>query len=159
MARYDVDGDEGNLFALTYLEYAVGTAIPEKVWFHDFTIALGRQEPGQFIYEVDHYGVVLNDVTPKPAEDHYYGGPGKGLIKVDDLGGFGFGTRAVTKTTPAAERLVEMFTAVMQAETALTEAREKVPSYTGQWDDADYYAEQLEARNRLVNALGELLGV
>lgn len=49
-----------------------------------------------------------------------------------------------------------------RAEKALQRAKDKVPSYTGQWSDADYYANEQEAYNRAVEAaaieMARLLG-
>ena len=38
------------------------------------------------------------------------------------------------------------------AEAALAAARDDVPDYTGQWEPADYYGAEQEARNRAADA-------
>lgn len=77
--------------------------------------------PGIFVMSDDH-GSILAPRTPKP-------------IHPDAL-----------FVLPVIEAQSEL----RRAEKALNKAKDRVPNYTAQWSDADYYAEEQEAYNRAV---------
>ena len=62
--------------------------------------------------------------------------------------GFGFdGETPVQCSVQASILSYAMFT-LIDARDELTEAKKNVPSYTGQWNCEDYYADELEAYHR-----------
>ena len=63
----------------------------------------------------------------------------------------------VKPARPEAAALGAALTAFLAADAALETARENVPSYTAQWSDADYYAEEQEAYNRACEELADAI--
>lgn len=58
----------------------------------------------------------------------------------------GFGMDGLTPT-PCSDRAINIAVALTElniATATLTAAKRDVPDYTGQWDDQDYYANELE---------------
>jgi len=76
---------------------------------------------------------------------------------MDDEERYGFGGKKPTPANPEAEKLAAAILAVIDTESRLADAIDRVPSYTGQWRDEDYYAREQEERNRAVDALYDLL--
>jgi hypothetical protein len=68
---------------------------------------------------------------------------------------FGFGFGGETPRLPSARSLAmaDAILHLIRTSTALDEAKAKVPSYTGQWDNKDYYANELEDYYRACEAL------
>lgn len=64
-----------------------------------------------------------------------------------------FRDEPITPIRPEAAELASLFDSLVEAKAELDKARESVPSYTGQWSDEDYYAEELSAYNEAANAL------
>lgn len=59
-----------------------------------------------------------------------------------------FSGQRAAPTNHRAERLWLALRATIEAETDVDRAIARVPSYTGQWSDADYFSEELDAFNR-----------
>jgi hypothetical protein len=66
---------------------------------------------------------------------------------------FGFGGAEPRPCSARAGRIANATLALLEVQKDLDEARRNVPSYTGQWRDADYTAEAQEAWNRAADAL------
>jgi len=65
-----------------------------------------------------------------------------------DDNGFGFGGKDPVPARGTAMALAQMHIFLVQATEKLAQARQEVPSYTGQWSDSDYTAEAQEEFNR-----------
>lgn len=63
----------------------------------------------------------------------------------------------VTPAKPEAYELAKAVLRLVRAEAELTDARDRVPDYTGQWSPADYYEDQQEEYNRAADALHGLI--
>lgn len=82
------------------------------------------------------------------------------LSKSEDVYGSVLAKRVPKPINPAAAKaipILDALTNLRRAEKALNKAKDKVPSYTGQWSDEDYYAEEQEAYNRAVEEAAEWL--
>lgn len=53
--------------------------------------------------------------------------------------------------------LAEALEEVLRARKALKKAKANIPSYTGQWCNEDYYADEQEAYNRAIDRYEELV--
>lgn len=69
--------------------------------------------------------------------------------------GFSFGSGEPAPSDPEHEKLAGCLFRLLDARDQLLTAHKGVPSYTGQHDDKDYYADQQETYNRAVDAFGE----
>lgn len=129
--------------------------------------------PGYFIYEADRangFFSIQRDVTPviDPPQKSWEYDSLNHLIKTDDLAAYQIGARARadhrsnpphTKTKERSEKLFELLKAAFDAERRYEEVMEAPQNANHPiYDPKDFAAEHLEVRNRLVNALGELLG-
>lgn len=72
---------------------------------------------------------------------------------------FGFGGEEPRPCSPRAYALAAAVLNVTFADAELRAAKAKVPSYTGQWLDSDYYADQTDAYYRAAEALEQALVV
>lgn len=70
---------------------------------------------------------------------------------------FGFDGQKPKPADPKAQEFAAGVVDLMQAHTALEEAKKRVPDYTGQWAEEDYYANEQEAYNRAADSLYELV--
>ena len=68
-----------------------------------------------------------------------------------------FRDEPITPARPEAAALGAALTAFLAAEKALEQAMDAVPSYTGQWDSKDYYAEEQELYNRACDELADAI--
>lgn len=74
-------------------------------------------------------------------------------VKYDDRKtGHNFDGKPVTPARESASRLAEAMLSLIGAKLALDQAKRKVPSYTAQWSDSDYYADEQETYNRACEA-------
>jgi hypothetical protein len=75
------------------------------------------------------------------------------LGKFDDRHDSILATRVPKPVNPAALSVLPLLEALSDlrlAEKALEKAKDKVPNYTGQWSDADYYAQEQHEYNRAI---------
>jgi hypothetical protein len=72
---------------------------------------------------------------------------------------FGFGGEEPRPCSPRAYALAAAVLNVTFADAELRAAKAKVPDYTGQWLDSDYYADQTDAYYRAAEALEQALAV
>lgn len=68
-----------------------------------------------------------------------------------------FRDEPITPARPEAAALGAALTAFLAADKALDKAMESVPSYTGQWDSKDYYADEQETYNRACDVLADAI--
>lgn len=66
---------------------------------------------------------------------------------------FGFDGLKPKPASPEAQEFADLISEVSFAEERLTKAMDNVPTYTGQWGQRDYYAEQQENYYRAVDSL------
>jgi hypothetical protein len=70
---------------------------------------------------------------------------------------FGFGDAKPTPCSGRAASIASAVIEVVKTKKALDKAMRKVPNYTAQWSDEDYYADELEAYYRAADKLEEEL--
>lgn len=74
---------------------------------------------------------------------------------LETIHGFNFGSGEPSPSNTGHENLAGCLFRLLDARNQLEEAMKKVPGYTGQWDNKDYYADEQETYNRAVDAFGE----
>ena len=65
----------------------------------------------------------------------------------------------IRPANPTAEKLARAVLNLISAESDLAQARRNVPSYTAQYDYADYFAQEQDNWNRAADELFELIQV
>jgi hypothetical protein len=68
-----------------------------------------------------------------------------------------FGGGSLTPAKPEAELLCNAIVEMIRCEDELNEAKSRVPSYTGQWNPIDFYADEQEAFNRAADKVHDLI--
>lgn len=69
--------------------------------------------------------------------------------------GFSYREGVVTPAAPESERLAGALFRLIEAKDVLEKKMTSVPSYTGQWDSQDYYADEQEGYNRAADEFAE----